>query len=73
MKKIDLKAIKTRPHLIAKFPHLFQPGGGFPHLDQILDLTLVTVSITLRQIILMDCLHLILVPRYSVGYFNSAM
>ena len=40
MKKIDLKAIKTRPHLIAKFPHLFQPGGGFPHLDQILDLTL---------------------------------
>ena len=41
MKKIDLKAIKTRPHLIAKFPHLFQPGGGFPHLDQILDLTLL--------------------------------
>ena len=40
MKKTDLKAIKTRPHLIAKFPHLFQPGGGFPHLDQILDLTL---------------------------------
>ena len=40
MKKIDLKAIKTRPHLIAKFPHLLQPGGGFPHLDQILDLTL---------------------------------
>ena len=40
MKKIDLKAIKTRPHLIAKFPHPFQPGGGFPHLDQILDLTL---------------------------------
>ena len=41
MKKIGLNAIKTRPHLIAKFPHLFQPGGGFPHLDQILDLTLV--------------------------------
>ena len=40
MKKIGLNAIKTRPHLIAKFPHLFQPGGGFPHLDQILDLTL---------------------------------
>ena len=40
MKKIDLKVIKTRPHLIAKFPHLFQPGWGFPHLDQILDLTL---------------------------------
>ena len=40
MKKIGLNAIKTRPHLIAKFPHLFQPGGGFPHFDQILDLTL---------------------------------
>ena len=23
-----------------QFPHLFQPGGGFPHLDQFLDLTL---------------------------------
>ena len=44
MKKIGLKAIKTRPHLIAKFPHLFQPGGGFPHFDQILDLTLSLLS-----------------------------
>ena len=40
MKKYGLNAIKTLPLLIAKFPHLFQPGGGFPHLDQILDLTL---------------------------------
>ena len=44
MKKIGLNAIKTRPHLIAKFPHLFQPGGGFPHFDQILDLTLGLMS-----------------------------
>ena len=33
MEKIGLNVIKTRPHLIAKFPHL----------DQILDLTLLNV------------------------------
>ena len=29
------------PH--CQFPHFFQPGGGFPHPDQFLDLTLFMV------------------------------